>query len=237
LPSGPNGFPSNSNANGGRGGRSYQNYRNDHFFFFFAPSGELILRDLSPCLTAIEVEDATPYEASLYALHGSNPRQRVIPRTNKVVYITFGTTTCFRFVWAREYQEEFHSDAFEAQDALAAHALALRVSGMTLTAPETDSLKPPMNHSRELRSRYSPSTGSSLAGTSRPIHMYRVLGEGTFGQVSKAVELTSGDIWAVKVIKSEVADDRWRTCFLREVEMLKCLRHVSTSLGCLATYP
>jgi hypothetical protein len=37
-------------------GRSYQNYRNDYCFFFFAASGELIIRDLSPCLVHIEVD-------------------------------------------------------------------------------------------------------------------------------------------------------------------------------------
>jgi hypothetical protein len=54
--------------------------------------------------------------------------------------------------------------------------------GMTLTAPDQDTfLQPPLHHSRELRSRYTPSGGSSLSGYTRPIHKYGVLGKGSFG--------------------------------------------------------
>jgi hypothetical protein len=83
-------------------GRSYQNYRNDHCFFFLAASGELILRDLSPCLVHVEVENTTPDEMKLYALHGdprTGSRQRVIPRTSRTIHITIGTSTRFRLLW------------------------------------------------------------------------------------------------------------------------------------------
>ncbi|KAH6617149.1 kinase-like domain-containing protein [Chaetomium tenue] len=218
----------NDNANGGRRARShgnYGNYRNDHFFFFLAPSGELILRDLSPCLAAIELENSTSTEGYLYALHGKNPRQRVIPRTTRAVFITFGSSTCFMLKWARGYQNDADMTDFVVQGQLADKALALHMRGMTLTAPDEDTLMPPMHHSRELRSRYTPSGGSSLSGHVRPIHKYSVLGSGTFGEVSKAVELSSGELWAVKEIKGDTKDDYWKQCFLAEVEILLTLRH------------
>jgi hypothetical protein len=83
---------------------------------------------------------------------------------------------------------------FAIQGQLEAQALARHVRGMTLTAPDQDTLVPPMHHSRELRSRYTPSGGSSLFGRIRPIHKYGELGSGTFGTVSKSVELTSGEL-------------------------------------------
>lgn len=218
------------NADGARRARSYGNYRNDHFFFFLAPSGELMLRDLSPCLTTIELENSTPVEAHLYALHGKNPRQRAIPRTSRTMYITFGTSTCFKLTWARTYQGESDMTDFVVQGELAGKALAHHMRGMTLTAPDEDTLAPPMYHSRELRSRYTPSGGSSLAGRNRSIHKYGVLGSGTFGEVSKVVELSSGELWAVKEIKGDKAHDYWKQCFLAEVELLLTLRHVSEAI-------
>ena len=124
LPSGPAGDSRSANVNGARSGHSYQNYRNEHFFFFLAPSGELILRDLSPCLTTIEIEHAKDDEARLYALHGKDPRQRVIPRTSRSVFIVFGTSTVFRLKWARGYQGEVDIADFAVQGKLAAQALA-----------------------------------------------------------------------------------------------------------------
>ncbi|KAH6842686.1 kinase-like domain-containing protein [Chaetomium sp. MPI-CAGE-AT-0009] len=205
--------------------RNDGNYRNDHFFFFLAPSGEIILRDLSPRLTEVEVEKASPYQTSLYALHGKNPRQRVIPRTSKCLFIIFGRNTRFKLQWDSMYREHADLDDSFIQRELAGQALALQVSGMTLTGPDEDTLMPPVNPPRELRSRYTPSGGSSLSGRLKSIHKYGVLGKGTFGTVSKCVDLTSGDIWAVKEIKGGERYDRWKECFVREVETLKDLHH------------
>lgn len=52
-----------------------------HFFFYYAPSGEVILRDMTPRLTEVEVHDVSPDDQLKYALQGS-PRIRVIPRSN-----------------------------------------------------------------------------------------------------------------------------------------------------------
>lgn len=228
LPPGPAGDANVESTNHGKGGRTYQNYRNNHFFFFLAASGELILRDLSPSATTIEIADSDQHDASLYALHGESPRQRVIPRTDKAVYITFGASTTFRLSWAPRYQTEIVHMGLNIQDRLAAEARTLHARGMTITAPAAPSPHPPMHHSRELRSRYTPSGGSSLTGVDIPIHRYAMLGEGTFGRVYKAVDLTSGELWAVKEIKDEAKDDSWKECFVRKVEILLGLSHVST---------
>lgn len=221
--------PRTGNADGAKRSRTYGNYRNDHFFFFLAPSGELIIRDLSPCLTSIELEHSSPADGYKYALHGKNPRQRVIPRTTRTVYLTFGTSTCFKLKWAPEYQGEADNKPnFAVQGVLADRALALHMRGMSLTAPDEDTLVPPAtHHSHDLRSRYTPSGGSSLTGNIRPIHRYSSLGSGTFGQVSKAVDLTSGEIWAVKEIKGDKSHDSWKESFLEEVKIIQDLRHVS----------
>ncbi|KAK3991465.1 kinase-like domain-containing protein, partial [Cladorrhinum sp. PSN332] len=220
LPAGPSGAKLSSPSNQSRvtkSTRSYQNYRNDHFFFYLAPSGELILRDLSPRLTALEIKDLNHREASLHALRG-DPRQRVIPSNKTGIIITFGTSTSFELRWATSSNAN--------QRDLAAHALAMHVSGMTITAPEQDTsqLKPPLHHSRHLRSQYTPSGGSSSA-PERPLHKYTKLGAGGFGEVWKSVDLSSGELWAVKEIKSELSDDKWKHLFLKEVETLKQLKH------------
>ncbi len=77
----PRGDDSGNKA-GGRG--NYQNYRNEHFFFFLAPTGELILRDLTQLWTQIYPENCSRDEAKLYGLRGT-PRQRVIPRSSRVL--------------------------------------------------------------------------------------------------------------------------------------------------------
>ena len=203
------------------GGRSHQNYSNDHFFFFLAPSGELILRDLTRCLTQIFLENSSPAESKLYGLRGSNPRQRVIPRNHRPMLLDFGTSTHFRFQWVGTYQFDGQQPELEAR------GLELQVSGLNITAPAS-SLRPTTEtQSRELRSQYAPSHGSSLAGArTRRIHKYRALGQGTFGEVSKAVDLADGSLWAVKEIVSGQNDDTWKACFVQEAEMLLRLKHV-----------
>lgn len=52
-----------------------------------------------------------------------------------------------------------------------------------------------------------------------------VLGEGGFGIVYKAVELSNGKIWAVKEIKASAKNDIWRYSLKKEVETVHNLRH------------
>jgi hypothetical protein len=63
----------------------------------------------------------------------------------------------------------------------------------------------------------------------RQIPVYKQLGEGAFGTVSKAVDLATGKIWAVKECKKEdkTATEDWKVEFKHEVEKLAQLQHVS----------
>ncbi|KAK4110869.1 kinase-like protein [Canariomyces notabilis] len=229
LPSGPSSRAGNNTSSGSRRGRSYQNYRNYHFFFFLAKSGELVIRDLSPGLTAIEVENVTADKANLYAFQGKNPRQRVIPRAAVGWYILFGTRTYFKFKWAPEYTELDNVTLRQTQDRLAAQALALHADGMTMTPPENEPPEPHAYHFPELRTRCTTRNGLSKLGHSKDIHKYELLGKGSLGRVSKAVDLASGEVWAVKEIvketKGERENDRWRDILLREVNMLRLCHH------------
>jgi serine/threonine protein kinase len=64
--------------------------------------------------------------------------------------------------------------------------------------------------------------------------VYKKLGQGAFGTVSKAVDMATGSLWAVKECRQpdgEVMDEAWKTSFKHEVEKLARLRHVSLSLA------
>lgn len=223
----------------------YQNYGDDHFFFFLAESGELILRDLSPPLVRIAVDNANPEETTLYALHGSperGPRQRVIPRTTRPIYITFGTNTCFKLKWFPDpVTKNEYSQAY-----LAARARSLAVPGMNLTPPLAN-LEPPGLHSMELRSHHTPSVASKSVPY-KSIHKYQQLGSGGFGVVWKVVDLSSGELWAVKEINTTMQVKRKeighakgydfarkgviesvKASLIQEVENMATISHVSSS--------
>lgn len=51
------------------------------------------------------------------------------------------------------------------------------------------------------------------------------MGEGGFGIVYKAVDLSNGKIWAVKEIKASAKNDSWRHSLKNEVERVRDLRH------------
>lgn len=76
LPTSPDPSPRNQHQDSrSNRRRNFQNYHNFHFFFYLSTLGKLILRDLSPCLTSIEIANASPEEGTLYELHGLHPRQ------------------------------------------------------------------------------------------------------------------------------------------------------------------
>ncbi|KAK3898055.1 hypothetical protein C8A05DRAFT_38375, partial [Staphylotrichum tortipilum] len=88
LPSGPAVVSKNGNANAGGGGHTYQNYRNDHFFFYLALSGELIIRELSHGRTTVELKNATPqggylgFNCSHVYTHTTNTRLNFLAQDN-----------------------------------------------------------------------------------------------------------------------------------------------------------
>lgn len=113
-------------------------------YFYLAQSGELILRDLSPGRTGIEVANETPENQTLYALCGE-PRQRVIPKGEDLrPEIVLGTTTRFLFLW--------HKTVTVSTD-LTSQAAALLRPGLTPTIPEP---VPYIQPRYQLRSLYQP---------------------------------------------------------------------------------
>jgi hypothetical protein len=121
------------------------------------------------------------------------------------------------------------------QACLAARARSLAAPGMTLTPPgrSSGSREPRTLHSRELHSRYTPSVASK-AGPIKSCHKYQELGTGGFGTVYKVVDLSSGELWAVKEIVSTNSTgltgqiNRLRISLVHEVETMAKLSHVST---------
>ncbi|KLU85616.1 serine/threonine protein kinase [Magnaporthiopsis poae ATCC 64411] len=101
---------------------SHTAYRNDHFAFFLAPSGELILRDKSENGLSLWIEGVPDNEQAIYGLSGRTTRQRVIPRVNCNVHIVCGnSSTCLEFT-LRWNPQCLVVDSVEIQVALAALA-------------------------------------------------------------------------------------------------------------------
>lgn len=177
--------------------RHAENYHSFHFNFRLADSGELILRDLSPCLTTIEVSDASLEEADRYQLHGQSPRQRVIPRARRHVDVVFGRATVFALIWNPAMIED---NSTLAQGSLVQHARQLATTGVVFSGPDDPSIaRPgpfePRRSDRVLRSRYNPSVQpQGFAKPAKSCHYYRKLGSGTYGVVWKVVDLASGEL-------------------------------------------
>ncbi len=225
-------------AGGSSSSSNYQGYRNDHCFFYLAPSGELIFRDLSPCLAEIIVIDPEPGpdEGRLYRMHGSRPRQRVIPRTDMKVLVVIGSNTTFRFVW----WDNLTDQRPKTQAFLAARARSHAAAGVNFTVPgssrdyatavDRSDMQVP-----ELRSRYAPSVAPKT-GPRKDCHKYDCLGSGGFGVVYKTVDLATGELWAVKEFanpaegkdggKRPGTDGRLlKASLVREVEHMATISH------------
>ena len=198
--------------------RRLNNYHNTHFFFYQTPSGELILRDESNGHTDLEVHDVSPSEQRLYSLHGS-PKLRVIPRTNLNISIVFGTCTRFQFIW--------RIPVLTTQRTLAQNAQMLQVPGVDFTTNVAVTNRN-LSHwgFRALRSKFAP----NLAPTRDDIefHRYEDLGRGSFGTVSKVVDLRTGQLLALKELRDGPINDRLRQSFMDELKTVARLRHVSS---------
>jgi serine/threonine protein kinase len=109
------------------------------------------------------------------------------------------------------------------QNKLMLQARILHVTGMTPSSPAEVKHSTPRY---QLRSRYTPPT-SVTQRPRKPFHKYKTLGEGAFGVVSKVVDFHTGEIWAVREIKANAKDDKWRMAFKTEVRMIASLHLVS----------
>lgn len=199
-------------------------FTNHHFLFSLAPhSGELIVRDLSPRRLIIEVQNASAEETALYGLHGNNPRQRVIPRIKRPIFLTIGHNATFQLYW---FPEVLLGDDIVVQQELLNVARRIAVGGMTMSSadPSQSDITVTSNRNYELRSMNTPLNLG--VGTVRKYHTYRRLGSGAFGTVSKVVDLSSGELLAVKELKKGQKNDSWKASFKTEVETIARIKHV-----------
>jgi hypothetical protein len=99
--------------------------------------------------------------------------------------------------------------------------------GMTLHIPKDPKLE---RDAFEKRSPNTPRVPKKFDGNpTRQIYIYKHLGSGAFGSVSKAVDLATGRLWAVKECLPSTSKDKgetWKVDFKREVEKLATLQHV-----------
>ncbi|KAK3332279.1 kinase-like domain-containing protein [Cercophora scortea] len=191
-------------------------------------SGELILHDLSTRHTNIEVENATPEEQDAYAIQSDQPsshRQRVIPRMTRNIHIVIGTGTVFLFRWVSKLAEGHAAVAGpEVQRQLIRHAHESAVPDMTPSMPDDEDTESVPVY--ETRAQFAPRVSSALvAYRKKKYHNYATLGAGTYGTVSKVVDLKTGELWAVKSINLRATDDGYKMTFKQEVELLSQLRH------------
>ncbi|KAH8736307.1 kinase-like domain-containing protein [Ilyonectria robusta] len=193
-----------------------RNYSSGQCYFFLAKSGELILRELAPSSIRISVFDATEDQKKKYSIQGTPP-QRVIPKDRTARTILFLQTGAeFVFRWRIPLQDD------KTDVDLVKRAADLAIPDMVLTSALPQALAP--EHQYTLRSLFS-APAATKSGTQKSIHRYGELGQGTYGVVYKAVDLSSGEIWAVKEFKPKARTAQWTASFRREVEIMARLQH------------
>ncbi|KAK0669097.1 hypothetical protein QBC41DRAFT_392351 [Cercophora samala] len=179
--------------------------------FQLYPSGELMLQDATTgCHTGIRCADSRGNTIDKYRLQG-DPRRRIIPMDRSLPIIIWLTSLIsFKFVWGDAVLKNID----EARKSLAAIAEAKRKAGGTHF--ETQRTLNPAMVKIEPKSPNAPVVPVDLDKKPlRQIHTYKVLGEGGFGKVSMAVDLASGELYAVKECKKRTKKtdfkDSWGT--------------------------
>lgn len=165
-----------------------------------------------------------------YSLQG-DPRRRVIPQAKaKAISICFGIDISFTFFWRDEFNNERDIEEHRKELARIAASMVVPGNGSLLTVVRDPKLDPT---AYEARTTNTPVVPEDFDGKPlRQTHVYSKLGEGGFGTVFKAVDLSTGSVWAVKECRKprqDVAGEDWKLDFKREVEKLASLRHVSSS--------
>jgi serine/threonine protein kinase len=134
------------------------------------------------------------------------------------IYITIGASTHFQIKWSGTLflNEKQH----DPQAFLAKRARSLAVPSMPLTRLTYSRTQEPLDfQGRAVKS----------------CHKYSQLGTGSFGDVYKVVDLSNGELWAVKEIAptgrggdtSSGAAEKLRATLVREVETMAKISHVS----------
>ena len=130
-----------------------------------------------------------------------DPRRRVIPRDNfTTITIRFGRQASFVFTWLVSVDPS--SPNYNGITALLSHAARESQDlkrGEGLTVLRDPNLNPT---AFEERTHLTPDVPTEFDGQPlRQVHGYKTLGEGAFGVVSKAVDLATGSIYAVKTCR------------------------------------
>lgn len=164
-----------------------------------------------------------------YSLKG-DPRSRIIPLANpKMICIFFGQDASFQFKW------RLSVDAKSSRKRLASIAQAVIASnqGMTLIVPRDTNLDPTAYEARTFNTPNVPMEFNDKP--LRQIHVYDTIESRGSWKCLKAVDLSTGNIWAVKECrnsKNEAVGESWKAAFKQEVETLAQLSHVGYSPSC-----
>jgi hypothetical protein len=195
--------------------------------FYLVESGELLLEDATTGHHTYLTWFDDDGRQEKYFLQG-DPRRRVIPPVaGKKISIYFGRYAYFQFIWHGSLDP---SDLDSRKEALGliAKATIIPSKGMGLAVLRDPNLDPTAYESKTANT---PSVPVEYDGQPlRQIHVYSKIGAGAFGVVSKAVDLATGSIWAVKECKNPghgAMGETWKVAFKREVEKLAKLSHVS----------
>lgn len=161
-----------------------------------------------------------------------DPRQRAIPRAEaKEIRISLDKITTFMFQWNRHMDQEV-AESMGEQLSRIVRKTCRPDQDLMSALPSNPTLDPT---SLEPITKNTPITGPNFHKlVKREIHVYKNIGSIGGGTLLGAVDLATGQIWAVKECrpkKQQDADDaeKWKKPFKREVEILSALKHVSPS--------
>jgi hypothetical protein len=161
-------------------------------------------------------------DQSCHKLQGK-PRQRVLRRGHPML-LHIGSAH-FRIVWGIRGDVAMERALEAAKTKLADKNFA---QSLDLTvADDPYSSLPPTAY--ELRSQYTPSVGSQYQNLPKIVHeKLEEKGGGGFGTVHKTVDLSTGELWAVKTCNDFISA-KSRPLLKREVEILASLTHVGNA--------
>ncbi|OAA64586.1 Protein kinase-like domain protein [Niveomyces insectorum RCEF 264] len=197
-----------------------EEFASPQFYFTLTDTGELMLHDSTRWpATTLEWTDSDGKIDDKYSLQGEL-RRRVIPRApGQQVRIYVGQTVSFRFAWilstnADKHRWELEKIALRQPDyGWQRGGVAVSLSSIEPRTPNTPVVPERLKHKPAIQ-----------------YHTYKSLGSGSFGSVSKVVDLATGDVFAVKVCRPPElvdADETWKENIRKEVEILGMIEHAN----------